>query len=265
LLPIDAMLRLRDRGRFVSALMDEEKRTVKRKLTALAMLAMLAVVAWSGNLVTAQAPVAAPQAPVAAPRPLQTRIGLMNMVQVLKEYKKFMAIEESIKKRAMEIDGGLQPFRTEVLRLRELYNNVKTPQEEKEKIEHRTRQLQLDAQLKEDEAKKELIKMNGEAATQIFKEVEDAVNLYARSNNLELVLFYNDAVTDVDYYHPANLQRKLTQPAAVMPLFVTPGMDISKQIVAALNARYAPTAAAPQAPRPGVVPGAVPAHPQAPR
>ena len=241
-----------------------------KKLIALASLAVLGVVAWSGNLVTAQQPVApAPAAPVAAPRPLQTRIGLMNMVQVLKEYKKFMAIEENIKKRAMEIDAGLQPFRTEVLRLRELYNNPKTPQEEKEKIEQRTRQLQLDAQVKEDEAKKELIKMNGEAATQIFKEVEDAVNLYARANNLELVLFYNDAVTDVDYYHPANLQRKLTQPAAVMPLFVTPGMDISKQIVASLNARHAPTvaapAAAPQAPRPATVPGAPVAPGQPPR
>jgi hypothetical protein len=45
------------------------------------------------------------------------------------------------------------------------------------------------------------------------------------------------------------LQRKLTQPAAVMPIFVTPGMDISNQIVTNLNARYNPSAnAAPTAP-----------------
>ena len=110
------------------------------------------------------------------------------------------------------------------------------------------KQKTLELQLKEEEAKKELIKMNGEAAVTIYKEVEDAVNLYARSNNLELVMFYNDAVTAEDYYHPANLQRKLTQPAAVMPLFVAPGMDISNAIVTNLNAKYAPSAAAPAAP-----------------
>ena len=59
---------------------------------------------------------------------------------------------------------------------------------------------------------------------------------------------YNDAVTLEDYYHPANLQRKLTQPAAVMPLFVTPGMDISNAIVTNLNNKYAASAGAPAGP-----------------
>jgi Skp family chaperone for outer membrane proteins len=203
---------------------------------------------FAGNLLAQQAqPLPQPQPQPAQVRPLQTRIALMNMVQVLKHYRKFQAVEENIKKRAGELEKSLEPFRTELVRLRSLHSDQKTPAEERDKIEHRMRQLQVDAQNKEDEAKKELIKMNGDAATMIYKEVEAAVSLYARSNNIELVLFYNDAVTEDDYYHPVNLQRKLTQPAAVMPLFVTPGMDISNQIVANLNAKYPPTAAAPPA------------------
>jgi Skp family chaperone for outer membrane proteins len=123
-------------------------------------------------------------------------------------------------------------------------NNAKTTDAEREKIRPRMAQLRLDGELKQEAAKKELVKINGDAAIQIYKEVEDAVNLYARSNNLELVLFYNDAITAEDYYHPANLQRKLTQPAAVMPIFVTPGMDISNQVVNNLNAKYASAAGA---------------------
>jgi Skp family chaperone for outer membrane proteins len=187
------------------------------------------------------------QAPT-APHPLQTRIGLLNMVQVLKNYKKFMAMEQNIKKRAEELEKTLEPYRNELNAIRTAYNDPKTSPAERERLEVRMKQKSLEMQLKEEEAKKELIKMNGDAAVQIYKEVEDAVNLYARSNNLELVMFYNDAVTAEDYYHPANLQRKLTQPAAVMPLFVTPGMDISNAIVTNLNTKYAPSAAAPAAP-----------------
>lgn len=223
---------------------------MKRTVIFLAGMATVGSAIWFGSRLAAQAQPPAPApAPAVAPRPLQTRIGLMNMVQVLKNYKKFTAIEENIKKRASELEKELEPFRAELVRLRQLAQAPNTSQEEHEKIEQRMRQLQVDAQNKEDLAKKELVKMNGEAALMIYKEVEAAVSLYARSNNLELVLFYNDAVTEQDYYHPVNLQRKLTQPAAVMPIFVTPGMDISNQIVSNLNARYAPTAnAGPTAP-----------------
>jgi Skp family chaperone for outer membrane proteins len=202
---------------------------------------LAAVVSWSVRG-WAQAPT--------APHPLQTRIGLLNMVQVLKNYKKFQAMEQSIKKRAEELEKTLVPYQNELNAIRTAYNDAKNPpsQAERERLEVRMKQKTLELQLKEEEAKKELIKMNGEAAVTIYKEVEDAVNLYARSNNLELVMFYNDAVTAEDYYHPANLQRKLTQPAAVMPLFVAPGMDISNAIVTNLNAKYAPSAAAPAAP-----------------
>ncbi|OAI46932.1 hypothetical protein AYO44_01775 [Planctomycetaceae bacterium SCGC AG-212-F19] len=228
--------------------------TVKRTAILFVGLATVGSAIWFAGRLAAQNPAPAPAAaPAAAARPLQTRIGLINMVQVLKHYRKFQALEDNIKKRAVELEKSLEPFRTELLRLRQLAQDPKTTPEEREKIEHRMRQLQVDAQNKEDEAKKELIKMNGDAATMIYKEVEKAVSIYARSNNLELVLFYNDAVTEEDYYHPVNLQRKLTQPAAVMPLFVTPGMDISNQIVANLNAQYAPTAAAP-----GTAPAAPP-------
>jgi Skp family chaperone for outer membrane proteins len=217
---------------------------------------------WFASRLAAQAPAPAPAgAPAPAARPLQTRIGLMNMVQVLKHYRKFQALEDNIKKRATELEKSLEPFRTELVRLRSLAQDPKTTAEEREKIEHRMRQLQVDAQNKEDEAKKELIRMNGDAATMIYKEVEAAVSAYARANNLELVLFYNDAVTEEDYYHPVNLQRKLTQPAAVMPLFVTPGMDISNQIVNNLNLKYAPTASttgAPAAPAAPTAPAAPP-------
>ena len=48
-------------------------------------------------------------------------------------------------------------------------------------------------------------------------------------------MFYTDAVSEADFYNPTTLQRKLTQPGALMPLIVAPGMDVTEAVVEALN------------------------------
>ena len=62
----------------------------------------------------------------------------------------------------------------------------------------------------------------------------------AKANGLELVLFYTDVVTEADFYNPDNLQRKLSQPGALMPMIVAPGMDITDSVIEALNRMHAP-------------------------
>jgi cell division septum initiation protein DivIVA len=182
------------------------------------------------------------------------------MVQVLKNYKKFQNMENQLKSRAQQLDETIKPLKMQADKLKEEYSRAATlTPERKEEIEREMRKLQLEAQEKEEGARKELMKMNGEAAVTIYREVEDAANSYARANNLELVLFYNDAVTDTDYYHPANVRQKMMQPAALMPMVVAPGMDVSNAVVNFLNSKYAPTTPAAMAP-PGGAPVPPPHH-----
>ena len=190
-----------------------------------------------------------PGNPPPAQRPLQTRIALINMVQVLKNYKKFTYFESQIRDKAQAMDKAVRPMKDRAEDLKKEYSQAQTPPARKEQIESEVRRLSLELQVKEDEMKKDLFKMNGDAAKQIYMEVEEAVSAYARANNFELVLFYNDAVTRDDFYHPENIKRKLMTPAAVMPMVVSPGMDVSDQIVANLNQKYT-TSAAPVPPRP---------------
>src|SRR5262249_7664236 len=81
--------------------------------------------------------------------------------------------------------------------------------------------------------------------------VEDVANKIAKSKGLDLVLFYTDAVTEADYYNPNNLQRKLSQSGALMPIIVAPGMDITDTVIEALDFASAP----PEGPRPCYPPG----------
>src|SRR5262249_46507016 len=69
----------------------------------------------------------------------------------------------------------------------------------------------------------------------LYGDVQAAARRYAQAHDLDLVLHYNDAVDARDYWSGANLARKM-QAGALMPLYAAPGMDISKEVIAALNA-----------------------------
>jgi Skp family chaperone for outer membrane proteins len=227
---------------------------VKKTVVAIKALAALAIAVYLGSQVWAQVAgqPAAPPAPAA--HPIQTRVGLVNMVYILKEYKKFQAIEAPIKARSMEWDKKLTEYRNQLLTLKTKYNDPKTTQAEKDDIEKSVRKIQADAQGCEEDAKKELTKMQGDAAVQIYQEVKAAVDVYAKTYGYEAVFFYNDAITPTDMMHPANVQRKLMQPACLMPLYFDPRMDISANIVNNLNSAY------PGGQATGTPPPAPPAH-----
>jgi Skp family chaperone for outer membrane proteins len=254
---INDQLRTRDRSTSDRHSKNEENRTVKRTV-GLTKLAALGIAVYLGTQLWAQVPgQPAPTAPApAAARPLQTRIGLVNMVKVLKEYKKFQVIEEPIKKRSQELEATLNGYRIQMNKLKEEYNQPNTAQARKEAIEKESRELQMRGQMAEEDAKKELTKKQGDAAVQIYQEVKAAVDSFAATYGYEAVFFYNDAITPEDMMHPANVQRKLLQPACLMPLYYAPGMDISAAIVANLNARYQQSA--PAAPPAAPVGGAPP-------
>lgn len=218
---------------------------MKRTVVTLKGLATLAIAVFLGGQVWAQAPGAAPApaaAPAAAARPLQTRIGLVNMVQVLKDYKKFQNIEEPIKKRSKELETVLEGYRQQLIKMKTDYQAATTTPAQKDMIEKSSREVQMKAQIAEEDAKKELTKLQGDAAVQIYQEVKAAVDRFAVTYGYEAVFFYNDAITPTDMMHPANVQRKLMQPACLMPMYFAPGMDITANIVNNLNQGYVPPA-----------------------
>jgi Skp family chaperone for outer membrane proteins len=232
---------------------------VKKTLALVACLAALGVAVCGDVTSWAQAQVAPPpgQPPVAQPpRPPQTRIGMVNMVYVLKNYRKFQNVEAEIKNHeANLVKAKLEPFRTQLVSMKTIHADPKTLPAQREQIEREAKTLQLKAQDTEADVRKELSQRSGDAYRTIYKDVELAAQRFAASNNYEMVLFFNDAITDDDKNHPANIQRKLLQPAAVMPLYITPGMDVSKPIVDMLNQMYpaaAPAPVAPPAGQPGV-------------
>jgi Skp family chaperone for outer membrane proteins len=180
--------------------------------------------------------------PVAPPR---TKIAVINLQQVVKGYEKWKSFEGTYKQTYDWYNAEFEKRKARAMELKTQLSKM-PPGEEREKIEQQMRGLDREVQDLGDSAKKNLAKMQDMAAVDIYKEVQQAVEHYARANDIELVVHYNDAVTPSDLFNPMNIQRKM-QTGACMPMYITPGMDITPQITDMLNQRLHAAAPAGQA------------------
>lgn len=209
---------------------------MKRKIAVAAGLALLGVGVCLGGRWMPQS--RAQQQPGSAP--LRTRVAMVNMVQVLRNYSKFKNAEEQLRNDIKQVEATISPKR-------EAFNKVRTEMagatdaSKRSESEHTLRRMQLEIQELEENARKQILGREGDLAVQIYKEVEDVVQQFAKYNDIELVLFYNDAPKEQanDYYSPVNIQRKMMTLNAVMPLYVDARMDITPAITEMLNKRLA--------------------------
>jgi RNA polymerase sigma factor (sigma-70 family) len=193
----------------------------------------------------ADAPLGAPPqalAPAAGEgaRPPQTRIGLINMSRVLKGSKKLQARQAELRTATQQAQEKLDALRKHVQQLLTEHDAPTTGPGPREEYARRIKQVQREIEDESERAKARLTKASDDTITKVYREVEDAANRVAKVKGLELVMFYTDAVTEEDFYKPGNLQRKLSQPGALVPMVVAPGMDITDVVIEALNKAYAP-------------------------
>jgi Skp family chaperone for outer membrane proteins len=219
---------------------------VKRKLALLAGAAALGVAVFVGTRLSAQQPQAA------APQPLRTRVGLVNLPHVIKSYLKYQSFEREWQQ---EYQGFEKVYESKRVLMAQLQNDMakQTDQAGRDRVENQAKGIQREMQDMGEEAKRKLSKKRDDQAVIIYKEIEAAVQAFARANDLEMVMHYNEAITPADMYNPTNIQRKL-QLGALFPMYTSNGMDITQWIIQMLNTSFNQNANAP-------VPGA-PAQPR---
>jgi Skp family chaperone for outer membrane proteins len=173
----------------------------------------------------------------AAPR---TRIAIVNLTYVIKNYDKYKQFQEEMKaligpiqKRDAELREQFKELRDKAEKLnKSTAKNEKSG--EKKELEEKAREIQKQLTEIGEETKKKLAKRSDEEMKTLFKDVEEAARDYAGAHDIDLVLQYNDAITKEDYYSGQNIARKLSA-SGLMPLYVSEGMDISKDILDNLN------------------------------
>jgi Skp family chaperone for outer membrane proteins len=221
---------------------------VKRNLIIASCLAAVGAAVYLGSQLSAQTPATGT---AAAPR---TRIAMLNLAYVIKSYKKWEAFQGEFKTLYSGYEAKVNAAKSQMEALAKEIQDPKTSQTAKEAKEKEIKKLQRDIEDIQNEAKAALAKKSDDQMVLIYKEVRDVATRYAYSHNFEMVLHYNDATTQADFDSPMNIARKMNA-GALMPLYVANGMDISMDVVNALNAAYASTT-----PKPGTTPPATGGH-----
>jgi Skp family chaperone for outer membrane proteins len=210
------------------------------------MLAAAALVALAGFINTgraqqAQQPAYAySQQPQRAP--LQTRIAVVNIGQVIKNYKKFQAFELELKQQSSVLQREFENKKAQAVSEQKELERQDLAADRREQLERDIKRLQREMQDSYDEAKQRMSKREFDQLVQIYKDIRDAVNAYAVTYNFEMVLQYTDAIGP-DAYMPPNFQQKLTN-RACMPIYVDPRLDITREVTEMLNNKVASAAPA---------------------
>jgi Skp family chaperone for outer membrane proteins len=177
-----------------------------------------------------------------APR---TRIGLLNLTFVIKNYNKYNRFQEEIKgiiepfqKRDAELRAQLEKLRAEAEKpsLVPVKGEDRDEQSRKEEIEERAKKIQQQIEDNSQKAKRILGKRSDKEMQSLFKDVQEAVERYAIAQDLDLVMHYNEPLTKEDLLSPQNVARKLNT-GGLVPIYAASSLDISTDIVTDLNQR----------------------------
>lgn len=188
----------------------------------------------------------AAQAPAAAP---QTRIALINLSMVMKNYRKFQAVQAELASKQSTFKVAYETYNKDMVAKQTEGNNPATTAARRDQLAKDIKDLQRKIQDLDEDAKKALTELQAQRMVQLYKEIEDAVAAHAKPRGIELVLHYGDGIGQ-DKYLPAFLGRRVAN-GACMPIYNVPGMDITDAVTNLLNqhaAAAAPTSTIPPVP-----------------
>jgi Skp family chaperone for outer membrane proteins len=207
---------------------------VKRTVVILAGVTALCMVAYLGSRVAADPPGGTPAktgAPAAAPQP-QSKVAVLNLSYVIKNYKKWTTFQTEYKTKLESYDGALKTMKGTLDLKQQAVQKADAGM--KEQLEKEMRDIQRAMQDKTDDGKKALAEMEAKQFSTIYKDVQDMTTRYARARGIEIVMHYNDGTTEAEVNNPMNIGRKMGQ-GACFPLYTAPGIDISQDVLAYLN------------------------------
>jgi Skp family chaperone for outer membrane proteins len=165
----------------------------------------------------------------------QTKIALINFATVVKNYTRWKNFQQDIKAKQEGYQKQFEGYQQQLTTYQNQASQPTITADQRDAIAEQVKKVQRDMQDLRDKATQDIGKQGEAEMTLIYKEVKEAVGRYAVSNNIELVLQYQDGISG-DEYLPAFMQRKLTNNAC-FPLYITPAMDITQNIIQNMNSR----------------------------
>jgi Skp family chaperone for outer membrane proteins len=167
-----------------------------------------------------------------------SRMAFLNFNYVVKNYQKYIAFTAQMKKDMAWYEDKAKGKKATLESLAKELQKPDLQAPVREKLEKDIIQAQRELEDIGNDGKRYLGQKSDEQLVQLYREVQEVAQRYAIAHGFDAVLHYNDAPAP-NYYSAASVARKMPA-GALKPLHVHPSLDISAQIVQALNAAYKP-------------------------
>jgi Skp family chaperone for outer membrane proteins len=213
---------------------------VKRTVGIVVGVLTLGVAIYVGSRLSAQQPGAAggPKPAGAPVGSTKTRVALLNLKYVVTNYRKWTNFQEEYKVEFKKFQARVEPLEKQLETIMAQGKDPKTDAATKDKLEKDARNLQRQMQDIGEEAKATLGKKESDMLVIIYREVAAAVARFSASNDIDLVLHYNDATTPDDMNTAANIQRKMGSGPCTPLYWKAQEVDISAPVLQMLDANY---------------------------
>ena len=196
------------------------------------LMGMTVFLSVATSLALAQAPT-----PAAAPTPtVRSKVGLVNIAKVLREFAKANERGEDIALRRRSYLEQVGKVRLDMNEINKKLAQSADPKEKEslqQSILAKTRTIEdIDRT-----AQKELTDLSNGTITQVYSEIKQVVGAVAVNYSLEMILCYPDATTAEEARSPTVAQLKLQTPA-LMPFYHSPSMDYTEVVIRTLNSNF---------------------------
>jgi Skp family chaperone for outer membrane proteins len=202
---------------------------------AIAVAAQLRAQTTPANTTTTAQPQAQPAARPAAPT---TKIAVMNLTYVVNNYEKFKTYKNEIKDAAAPFQANDNKFRKQAEDLAKEAQAPGTTMEKREEIEKKLKDLQRQVEDNKTEAQKAIGKRQELQLYTLYLDVWNVANKVAAARGYDMILHFNDATDQKEFWSAPNIARKM-QAGALMPIYYNPALDVSNDVLQTLNSPYA--------------------------
>jgi Skp family chaperone for outer membrane proteins len=158
-----------------------------------------------------------------------TRVAVVNLQKVATDYVRTAELKKQIERDAKEYEDAIKEIQTAIKK----YEEAPDDTEEHDKAVLEIRKLKRQGQEKVEERNEKLARKYAEGEKAIYKDIEAAVQVFARRWSIDLVLSYNDVPDSEMKYSPQALQKRIG--TSGMPIYAGPDVDITTDVIHVLN------------------------------
>ncbi len=188
-----------------------------------------------------------------APHPLGANaskygIAVVDISAIFKRHNRFKTTMESMKKEMEKIEAELKADREKITQAEQQRNSFNVGTAEYKRVDEEVARMMAEFNLKMGRLRKDFLEREAQVYYQTYLEVVDAVNYYAKRQNIGLVLRFNGE--PIDPMHRDQVLREINKPVVMQDQ-----IDITGDVLVILNrdqqaAAQPGASAAPQAGRP---------------